>query len=115
MRTIRQWLNTAGFDWDNGRVLYQEVIEDEDHNSFPGWADRDQVKAPVEIDRDHPILDVEFDTGYGSPDTPRFVAYSVNKIFFPSQYDGATGLEVIGRNPDVYLHQKIKLTPYPGG
>lgn len=63
------------------------------------------------IKRDDPILDQEFDEGYGAPECPRFVADDGRKIYFPYQYDGSTGIVSVYKNIDVYL---AKETPYPG-
>ena len=44
-------------------------------------------------------LDYEFDSGYGSPMCNAIYVWTKNKILFISQYDGATSLNSIPRNP----------------
>lgn len=111
MVTLREWLTAAEFDWDSGILVYQEVTE----RAFcPGWASESELKKPVYIDADHPVLDQEFGTGYGAPQAPRFFAQDEGYIYFPGQYDGATWLERIPRNAEHFVTTGAE-TPYPGG
>lgn len=110
--TIRQWLDKAGFDWLNGQIIYQEVLNV--RKNSPGWASvRDSYPGQV-IDTDNPILDLEFHSGYGGPECPRFIAKDGRKLYFPSQYDGATGVEAVYYDLDYYTREGVA-TPYPGG
>lgn len=110
MATIRQWLQNEGFDFENGRILFQDVTEDA---YCPGWARDDyELKDTIEI-KDHPILDHEFNDGYGSAQCPRFLAKDSKKIYFPSQYDGATCVNSIEIDLDSFVGNKKPL-PYPG-
>ena len=104
MATIKQWLEDYGFDFDKGRIIYQET-----DYPYPGWCDPDRA---MYIPTDHPILTTEFDNGYGGPNCPRFIAEDTEAIYFPVQYDGATWLEKVWKNLDKYLSHS---TPYPGG
>lgn len=107
METIRNWLEEAEFDWDNGKIVYQDTGD-----GYPGWS----REGPRElIPHDHPILTKEFDAGYGGPECPRFVAQDLKAIYFPYQYDGATGIEKVFRDVDDYLRSPEVETPYPGG
>lgn len=108
MATIRKWLNESEFDWKNGHIIYQQVTKD---SYSPGWGDPEKGE---EIESDHFILDHEFYSGYGAPQCPRFFAKDNNAIYFPFQYDGATGIEKIFLDPSYYL-TKDHPTPYPGG
>jgi hypothetical protein len=108
MPTLRKWLDEKDFDWDNGYIIYQEVGEDE----RPGWGE------PISgqyITSDDPILDFEFHNGYGGPECPRIIARDDGAVYFPGQYDGATWLNKIIYDLDVYLDYKNNPTPYPGG
>jgi hypothetical protein len=60
------------------------------------------------------VLHQSFDAGFGGPKCPRFIAEDPVAIYFPSQYEGATSLEKIYKNLDVYLTGDEE-TPYPGG
>jgi hypothetical protein len=45
------------------------------------------------------LLDQDYDNGYGGADCRPFYAYSQNRIYFVSEYDGATGLGWMPRHP----------------
>ena len=109
MNTLRMWLTGEGFDWENGVILYQGVEED----CSPGWAYDDDLEETIQITDTHPILDEEFDSGFGSPQCPRIFAKDEMAIYFPTQYDGSTSLERVIINPKYYIGN-TKATPYPG-
>lgn len=46
-----------------------------------------------------PLLDYEYDPGYGAPDCQAICAWTSTRVLFVSQYDGSTGLESMPRNP----------------
>lgn len=108
MATIRQWLTDAGFKWNSGRIILQEVGEDE---YCPGWGNPESAREATPSDRK---LDYEFESGFGAPRCPRFIAEDDEFIYFPSQYDGATSLVVVFRDISKYLNPDNP-TPYPGG
>jgi len=106
MATLRAWLNEAGADFDNLRIVYQAV-----DGGSPGWG------TPISselIDTNHPILDKIFHPGYGGPECPRIIADDDKRLYFPSQYDGSTCLETVEKDILIYLDRSIE-TPYPGG
>jgi len=106
MSTIKEWLNSEGFDWDNGVIVYQPV-----EDNYPGWCYEESTSEI--ISNSHPILNYSFSSGYGGPDCPRFVAYDRYWIYFPYQYDGSTGIVKVATSPNYYVNNKT-LTPYPG-
>jgi len=108
MTTLRKKLDKVGFDFEHGRIIYQEVFGIE-----PGWADSGNISKTIEIDSNHPILDLEFDDGFGSPNMPRFVAEDENKIYFPCKYDGLTWIAYVYKNINTYVENN-ELTPYVG-
>jgi hypothetical protein len=115
--SIRESLEELEFNWDNGRILLQTVYDYMGEPSKnPGWEsfnNREGSKDTSEyIDFDHPVLDADYDVGYGGPECPRFIAEDDQALYFPAQYDGSTWIEVVYKNIDVYLE---KSTPYPGG
>lgn len=118
MATIKQWLIDAEFDWENGRIIFQELKKDPDDPSetlaySPGWSDIEEVEQAIEIEKNHEILTLKFCNSFGSPECPRFMAEDNNAIYFPTQYDGATSLTKVYKL-NYYLNNK-SLTPYPGG
>ena len=108
MTTIRQWLNEGGFDWDKGRIIIQEV-----NGNYPGEDWNDRISASE--DKAHFLVDKEFDSGYGGPECPRFIAEDKDKLYFPEQYDGATSLCIVFKDISKYLNYKDYPSPYPGG
>jgi hypothetical protein len=107
MATLREWLDKENFDWDSGRILYQETKG----NNFPGW---DSVIAAQFINFEDSILSEDFHDGFGGPNCPCIIAEDKNALYFPSQYDGATSLEKVFKNIELYLDIENE-TPYPGG
>jgi len=106
LATVREFLDGGGFDWQSGIIVWQKA-----DGYAPGWGAPISAEA---IDKDHPILDQEFDAGYGSPTCPRFVAKDKDAIYFPDQYDGATSSVKVWLDISRYLDIKEE-TPYPGG
>lgn len=105
MATLRKWLEKEGFDFENGAIIYSATPD----GSSPGW---DTGEKGVFIKNDHPILDLEFHDGFGSPECPRIIAQDEKCLYFPYQYDGATGLQKVFI--DICEYQWLQ-TPYPGG
>lgn len=46
-----------------------------------------------------PLLEYEYDSDYGAPDCHAITIWTANYIVFVSQYDGATAIERLPRNP----------------
>lgn len=46
-----------------------------------------------------PMLDYDFDTGFGAPECEAIYAWTASRILLISQYDGATHPHVIPRHP----------------
>ena len=105
MATLRNELERVGFDFEHGRILYQETLD-----GYPGYAGRSDVGKIVEIGFDHPILDFDFYNDFGCPEMPRFVAEDRDKIYFPCEYDGSTWVSWIYKDIDKYIEYGI--TPY---
>lgn len=74
MATIKQWLDDAGFAWDEGTILYQDVDGD-----YPGW---DNPISAVLITAYHPILTKVFDNDCDAPECPRFIAADCKALYF---------------------------------
>lgn len=106
MATIREWLKNENFDFENGRIIVHAVS-----GNSPGWRHGERQMTNEEVED---ILNREFSSGFGGPQCPRFVAEDDEKIYFPSQYDGATGIEYVYKDLSRYEDCKAQ-TPYPGG
>ncbi len=109
MATLREWLTNAGFDWDTGTIIYQEIGDDE---NYPGWAS--ELKCGSKIPNTAPILDHKFSCGFGGPMCPRILAKDRKAVYFPSKYDGSTELVKVVTDVRHYLKEGND-TPYPGG
>ena len=46
-----------------------------------------------------PLLDYDFDAGYGSPGCHHIYIWTTQRVLFISQYDGSTTLESVPRDP----------------
>jgi hypothetical protein len=46
-----------------------------------------------------PIIDYEYDNGYGSAGCHAVYAWTETQVIFVSEYDGATGISEVPRNP----------------
>ena len=108
MTTLRANLTEQGFDWETGEILYQET----DDGTYPGW---EPPLRGMMIGADHPILDLEYDSGFGGPHCPRFIARDKNAVYHPAQYDGSTWIERAPTGWAQYLGDNPEPTPYPGG
>lgn len=84
-----------------------------------GWGDYGKEAVPqydaqikgrvLSWDEAKPMLDYEFDRGYGAPGCNAITVWTNTNIHFVTQYDGSTGLDSIPRSPVDYM-------PYmPGG
>lgn len=117
MKTIRELLDDKDFDWENGVIIYQHTDDDDPKMANIIGAERicnmDSFSPDASTFKNHPILDVKFDVGYGSPKCPRFVAKDSKKIYFPAEYDGATWCESVFIDIMEYLNWGNTPTPFP--
>lgn len=104
MATLREFLDKEDFDWDTGRIIIKETKQRvQTHEGNRRY-----------ITRDDPLLDVEFDSSYGSPECPSFVAEDKGYIYFPVVYDGATWADKICKDITKYIEPNKEHMPYPG-
>ena len=67
-----------------------------------GWTNNDPVPIfgkVVSWEIAKPLLDYEFNDGYGSPQCHAITVWTETKVIFVDQYDGATNIRWIPRNP----------------
>src|SRR5665648_1093277 len=67
-----------------------------DKRHAPGLARQGEV-PPWSVAR--PLLDYEYDTGYGAPDCQAVHAWTAYRVIFVSQYDGSTRVTWVPRHP----------------
>lgn len=117
MATLREWFDDEKVDWPSLVMICHTMAEG---SYSPGWgtpaeAVRFDFTKPGALDvRPHPVLDQQFDSGYGAPEAPMFIAQDKTRTYFPYQYDGATGLVAVLRDIEAYM-DVTNATPYPGG
>ena len=70
--------------------------------------------VPREVADDDPALDLVFDDGFGCPANPPVIAEDADRIYFHTEYDGATAMSALpktarrGLDPDFVM-------PFLGG
>lgn len=70
-----------------------------------GWSfdavelDESYVGTPLTWDTARPLLDYEYDTGYGGQDCHDFTAWTASRVLFVHEYDGSTYVRTVDRNP----------------
>lgn len=47
-----------------------------------------------------PLLDYEYDSGYGSMDCHNITAWTATKVIYINEYDGSTSICYLPRNPE---------------
>lgn len=94
--TLREKLNQKEFDWNTGKIIVQFPYR----SGYPDICDGDTRKYILFND---PILDLKFDAGFGAPEMPLFIAEDALKLYFPTEYDGATGVRFIFKDINHYL------------
>lgn len=117
MATLREWFDSENVDWGSLVIICHTMA---DGSYATGWdtpqeAQRFDFTKPGALDvRPHPLLDQEFDDGFGRPKAPKFIAQDKIRTYFPDQYDGATNLVAVLRDIEPYI-DVANATPYPGG
>ena len=102
MGNIAAWLRE--YETQHGEVIEAICIgqHDDDRWSLDGeFNDRTGGRIDRVRSRDEglSILDVEYDSGFGGADCFPMYAWSASWVYFIDEYDGATGVNYIPRNP----------------
>lgn len=106
VKTLRELLTEAEFNWNEGRIVYQRVKE-----LLPGNACKHSVCDTVEIQKNHPVLDWR-PKNSGGMRLPRVVAFDAKKIYFPVGYSCADTVVGVFFQPESYLTSQRSMTPY---
>lgn len=61
--------------------------------------DHDLGHDPVSWDRAFPVLNYEYDTGYGEQDCHDIWAWTPTRVLFVHEYDGSTSITYAPRHP----------------
>ena len=95
MANIRKWLEEAVTEF--GEPLEAVVVGQHDNKRYTNpLPDEGCVLSPADALRK---LDQEFDNGFGGEDCFPIYAWTKSRVFFIGEYDGATGLNWVPRNP----------------
>ena len=103
MANLVQWLEQSAAGEPIEAVVIGEM----------GWGDYGSEAVPsydqqrrgevLSWDEALPMLDYEFDDGFGAPGCNAITAWTASKVIFIDQYDGATGPVVIPRHPTAHM------------
>ena len=60
----------------------------------------DTIRPVSDWDSVRGLLDYEYDHGFGGMECHAIVAWTASRVIFVAEYDGATGVESLPRNPE---------------
>lgn len=89
--TLRQWFDREKI-WDKNPII-------KFYRSDEKWYDVTVPLQPTKISGDEPWLDQKFYKGFGGADVSYFVIWTDDKVYYRHEYDGATELWMVLRNP----------------
>ena len=81
-----------------GEMGWRNYGDDERHR--PGLARKGELLA---WDVARPLLDYEYDDGYGAPDCQAIKAWTDDKVLWVTQYDGSTSISSGPRGPIAHI------------
>lgn len=98
MANIRKWLEESEKFY--GEPIVAIVVGVHDGRRY-GADDKPQADENVVLSREAGLakLDQDYDNSYGGADCFPMYAWTESRIFFVSEYDGATGLSYVPRHP----------------
>lgn len=100
MGNIATWLRKA--EELHGETIESIVVGPHDNDDlWYGEDRRPENQRDVLLSREDglKLLDVDYDHGFGGADCFRIYAWTPNRVFFMHEYDGATSLNWVPRNP----------------
>lgn len=96
MANLKKWLEDI-------EALYGEPIEAivVGKHDRAKWGESPKPDENILLSREDGLkkLDEEYYNGYGGADCYPFCAWTKSRVFFVSEYDGATGLSFVPRHP----------------
>ncbi len=96
MGNIKTWLVEAQEKY--GEPIEAIVVGQHDSTKWESDEKPDEnIVLPVELALAK--LDQEYDNGFGGADCYPMYAWTKSRVFFIGEYDGATGLSFVPRNP----------------
>ena len=103
MANLRRWiLDAAEGEPIEAVVLGQMGWGDYGSESVPGYAEQ-RRGVPLTWAEAEPMIDYDFGAGFGAPRCNAIVAWTQDLVISVSQYDGATEIFAIPRNPKVFM------------
>lgn len=96
MGNLRTWLEEAERTF--GEPILAMVVGKHDG---AGWGDPPAADENIILSREAGLakVDQDYDSGYGGPDCFPLYAWTTSRVFFVTEYDGATGLAWAPRSP----------------
>lgn len=99
MANLKDWiLKEAKGEAVEAVVIGEMGWGDYGSDSVPNYAQQPRGKV-LAWEEALPWIDYEFDCGYGAPSCNAIHAWTASKVLFVSQYDGATCINSVPRNP----------------
>ena len=96
----------AGDETIEGVCIGDGAHDDENRGSIRGWTNDDErdiepkyIHKLMHWKDARPLLDYEFDSGYGGTDCHPIYAWTFSKVIVCAVYDGATWVQSVPRNP----------------
>lgn len=81
-----------------GVVIGEMGWGDYGSESVPGYSEQPRNKL-ISWDEAKKYLDYEFDSGFGAAECNAIYAWTTSRVLYVSQYDGATAINSLPRNP----------------
>lgn len=99
MTTLYQWLESETEGASIEAIVFGEMGwhgYNEEAFAIPGPIPKGVL---LTLEQAMPWLNIEFDAGFGSPGCPAMYAWTSRRVYFVTQYDGATSLDWVPRDP----------------
>lgn len=99
MANLKEWI----LEEANGETVEAVVIGEMGWGNYgsdgvPNYDQQPRCKV-LTWEEALPWIDYDFDSGYGAPSCNAIHAWTASKVMFVSQYDGATKIHSVPRNP----------------
>jgi len=98
MDNLKDWINHARKDEEVEAIVIGENPWTDEKIAIP----EDKIGILLTWAEAEPMLDYEFDRGFGSAGCHPVTVWTKSKIICISEYDGSTGIFTVPRNPTEY-------------